>query len=47
MKMGIKPGPVYREILDAVLDAKLNSQIETFEDELDYAKVFISLSMNT
>ncbi|QTA82392.1 Poly A polymerase head domain-containing protein [Desulfonema limicola] len=47
MAMGIKPGPVYREIMDAVLDAKLNGQIKTCEEELDYAKVFISLTMNT
>lgn len=34
--LGIPPGPVYREILKAVLDAKLNGLLETKEDELDY-----------
>jgi tRNA nucleotidyltransferase (CCA-adding enzyme) len=36
--MGLEPGPVYREILQAVLDAKLNGQIKTRSDELDFVK---------
>jgi tRNA nucleotidyltransferase (CCA-adding enzyme) len=37
-KMGLEPGPIYREILEAVLDAKLNGQIKTRNDELDFVK---------
>jgi len=41
-KMGIAPGPVYREILDAVLDAKLNDKIKTRNDELNFVRHYIS-----
>ncbi|NVN97899.1 MAG: CBS domain-containing protein [Geobacteraceae bacterium] len=34
-KLGIKPGPVYKEILDAVLDARLDGMVETRADELE------------
>jgi tRNA nucleotidyltransferase (CCA-adding enzyme) len=37
-KMGIEPGPVYREILQAALDAKLNGKLKTRKDELDFAR---------
>ena len=37
--MGVSPGPVYRDILDAVLNAKLNGQVKTREDELAFARV--------
>jgi tRNA nucleotidyltransferase (CCA-adding enzyme) len=37
-KMGIKPGPIYREILQAALDAKLNGKLKTRKDELDLAR---------
>jgi len=40
-KMGIKPGPIYREILQAVLDAKLNGQLKTRNDELDFVKEYV------
>ena len=35
---GLRPGPRYREILDAVLDQKLNGHLETHEDELNFAR---------
>jgi tRNA nucleotidyltransferase (CCA-adding enzyme) len=35
---GIEPGPIYREILDAVLEAKLNGMLKTAEDEYAYAR---------
>ncbi len=35
--MGIDPGPAYRKILDAVLDAKLDSQIKSRQGELKLA----------
>ena len=37
-KMGFEPGPVYREILEAALDAKLNGTLKTRKDELDFAR---------
>jgi tRNA nucleotidyltransferase (CCA-adding enzyme) len=37
-KMGIEPGPIYREILQATLDAKLNGKLKSREDELDFAR---------
>jgi len=40
-KMGLEPGPVYREILQAVLDAKLNGQIKTRSDELVFVKDYV------
>jgi tRNA nucleotidyltransferase (CCA-adding enzyme) len=32
-KQGIPPGPIYRQILDDLLNAKLNSELSTREDE--------------
>ena len=40
-KMGHEPGPVYREILQAVLDAKLNGQVKTRSDELVFVKNYV------
>ncbi len=40
-KMGHEPGPVYREILQAVLYAKLNGQIKTRSDELVFVKNYV------
>jgi tRNA nucleotidyltransferase (CCA-adding enzyme) len=39
-KMGIEPGPIYREILDATLDAKLNGKLKTRKDELGFAREY-------
>lgn len=39
-QMGIPPGPIYREILEAVLDARLNGRVKTREDELHFARTF-------
>jgi len=36
--LGFQPGPLYRQILDALLEAKLNSQVNTREDELLFVK---------
>ncbi|MBI9076295.1 MAG: CBS domain-containing protein [Desulfatibacillum sp.] len=33
-QMGIKPGPVYKKVLDAILDARLDGKVVTFEDEM-------------
>ncbi len=36
--LGFQPGPLYRQILDALLEAKLNTQVNTREDELLFVK---------
>ncbi len=36
--MGLPPGPVYREVLESVLDAKLNGLLKTAAEELAFAK---------
>jgi len=37
-KMGYKPGPLFSEILDALLDARLNGAVHTKEDEIDFVR---------
>lgn len=37
-KMGFSPGPVFSEIIHAVHHAKLNGQLKTIEDEMDFAR---------
>ena len=41
MALGLAPGPVYRKILDAVLDARLNGRLRTLEEETEFARAFI------
>jgi tRNA nucleotidyltransferase (CCA-adding enzyme) len=36
--MGLSPGPIYREILDAIRDMKLNGKLESRGDELAFVK---------
>jgi tRNA nucleotidyltransferase (CCA-adding enzyme) len=38
--MGLRPGPVFKQVLQAVLDAKLNGKIKTPEDELEFARAY-------
>ncbi len=38
---GIKPGPIYREVLQAVLDAKLNGELKTKQDELNFVRRYV------
>ncbi len=40
-KMKIKPGPVFREILQAVLEAKLNGKLKTKSDELAFVRKYV------
>jgi tRNA nucleotidyltransferase (CCA-adding enzyme) len=40
--LGLAPGPRYREILDAILDQKLNGHLETRKEELDFARRLIA-----
>jgi tRNA nucleotidyltransferase (CCA-adding enzyme) len=42
--MGLDPGPLYRIILQAALDAKLNGQLKTINDELNFIKDYASRS---
>ncbi len=37
-KMGVPPGPVYSEILNALLDERLRGKLKTKEDELAFLK---------
>ena len=37
-ELGLEPGPIYREILEAVLDGKLNGRIKTRREELAFVK---------
>ncbi|MBU1180661.1 MAG: CBS domain-containing protein [Proteobacteria bacterium] len=43
-EMRLEPGPIYRTILQAVLDAKLNGQLKTKTDELNFARDYASRS---
>ncbi|MBW2430065.1 MAG: CBS domain-containing protein [Deltaproteobacteria bacterium] len=40
-KMKLKPGPIYREVLQAVLDARLDGKLKTKNDEIDFARRYI------
>ena len=42
MERDLKPGPVYRDIMRAVLNAKLNGELQTREDELSFVNTYIS-----
>ncbi len=42
INMGLSPGPVFREILEGLRDAKLNRQILTVRDEYDFVRKFIN-----
>ncbi len=39
--MGLKPGPVFREILQAVHDAKINGELKTRQDEFAFVKDYV------
>jgi tRNA nucleotidyltransferase (CCA-adding enzyme) len=36
--MGVKPGPIYKEIFDSLLKARLNNLIRTKDDEAGFVK---------
>jgi tRNA nucleotidyltransferase (CCA-adding enzyme) len=40
-RLGVSPGPIYREVLQAVFNAKLNGQVESYEDEVEFARTRI------
>ena len=39
-KMGLAPGPIYRQVLQEVLNAKLDGKLKTKNDELDFAREY-------
>ena len=39
--LGLKPGPLFRQILNAVLDQKLNGRVQTRQDELTFVHRWI------
>jgi len=41
LSIGLKPGPVFRQILEAVLDAKLNGEVETHQEEMAFVQRLI------
>jgi tRNA nucleotidyltransferase (CCA-adding enzyme) len=41
-KMGLKPGPAYRQVLSAVLDARLDGTLKSRKDEMEYARQIIA-----
>ena len=41
-KMGLKPGPVYRQVLEAVLDARLDGAIKSKDDEIEFARQLVA-----
>jgi len=38
LEMGIEPGPIYRAILDGLLEARLNGEVATREDEISFVR---------
>ncbi len=38
VKMGLKPGPLYRDIFSGLLKARINDEVTTMEDEINYIK---------
>lgn len=37
-EMGFKPGPIYREILDSLLDARLNGEVRSRTEEVEFVR---------
>jgi tRNA nucleotidyltransferase (CCA-adding enzyme) len=45
--MGITPGPVYRRILNQILDGRLNGELSSRQEEIDFVrKHFIETSQS-
>ena len=40
-EMGVKPGPIYKQMLDAALNARLDGEAETLEDEMKIARKMV------
>ena len=41
-KMGLKPGPVYRQVMEAVLDARLDNTLKSKKDEIEFARQLVA-----
>jgi len=41
-KMGVAPGPIYRDTLQAVLAARLDGRLQSLEEELAFARAFVA-----
>jgi tRNA nucleotidyltransferase (CCA-adding enzyme) len=41
-EMGLAPGPIYREVLDAVRYARLNGRLKSRDDEIGFVKNYVS-----
>ncbi len=41
--LGLKPGPIYKQILDRLLDARLNGKVKTEAEERELAKRMVKL----
>ncbi|MBL0716950.1 MAG: CBS domain-containing protein, partial [Desulfosarcina sp.] len=42
IKIGLQPGPLFKEIIQAVFDAKLNNILKTHKDELEFINNYVS-----
>ena len=40
-KMGLEPGPIYREVLHSVLEARLDGKLKTKSDEVQFVKQYL------
>jgi len=40
-KMGLKPGPLFGEIFNKILEMKLDGKIKTYKDEIDFVKRYL------
>jgi len=40
--MGLKPSPVYRQIMEAVLNARLDGKVKSQKDEIEFARQLIA-----
>jgi len=43
-KMGISPGPVYKQIFEMIINKKLNGNLISKEEEIEFVKNFITLN---
>jgi tRNA nucleotidyltransferase (CCA-adding enzyme) len=41
-KMGLPPGPVYRQVMEAVLDARLDGTVKSKKDEIEFARQLVA-----
>ncbi len=47
IELGLKPGPVFRKLIQAVLNAKLDGLVETKEDEIKFIVKYLSDKENS